>query len=142
VPEHHRLHHAEVPDPAVVVVVQVRAADPAVRDVHRHLPWPREDRPDLLDPQVTGPVDDTRAQPSHSPRRVSPAAPPDAACYWTFARSRPDALCAAQISAVAGRGRDDSSRRAARRDGVDVVVLRRVGTTYRKAHRTAKPSQR
>ena len=60
VPEHHRLLQSEVADAAVVDVVQVRAAHPAVGDVDRDEARARLGRGNRVDPQIVGPVDDAR----------------------------------------------------------------------------------
>ena len=61
VPERHRLLDPHGAEAAVVVVVQVRAADAARRDADADLVRSRRHDGDVLDPQVLGRVDDDAA---------------------------------------------------------------------------------
>lgn len=59
VAQHHGLAQGEVPHPALVVVVQVAAADPAEGDGDRDLTGAGTVVRPFLDPEITGSVDDT-----------------------------------------------------------------------------------
>ena len=59
--EDHRLAQPHGPEAAVVVVMQVRPADPAGGQPQPHLPRPRRSSAALLDPQVVGGMYDDRA---------------------------------------------------------------------------------